>query len=188
MEWIYAFNSLNRKTSFLKQAHYTQSGEKPQMGLVKNSKFFVLPLSTNYQSPNRWEMPDVRYRCDYAASTTKERTREYQRRGRIQHVLEHIIENNAVEITRWEIQFGAKMPVQNFINILLRFLNASRVAFDSPHFATCSLPHAGSETSGPTADVKHLPAKRGHVFEHFRAWAFKILFAFRRVVPIQAIY
>src|SRR5437773_1536055 len=171
-EGIYAVNSLNRKTSSLKQAHYTQSGKKTQMSLVKNSRFLVLPFPTNYQFPNRWELPDVRYRCDYATSTTKERTRECQRRCRIQHVFENIIANNAVEVTRWEVQFRAEIPVNNSVNLLLRFLNGSRVTFDSPDVATCSLPQAGSETSGSTTDVKHLPAKRGHVFEHFRARAF----------------
>ncbi len=74
MERIYAVNSLNHKTSSLKQAHYTTPGEESQMSRVKNSKFLVLPLSTNYQFPKRWEVSDVWYRCDYAASTTKERT------------------------------------------------------------------------------------------------------------------
>jgi hypothetical protein len=103
-------------------------------------------------------------------------------------VFENIIENNAIEVTRWEAQFRAEIPVKNFVNILLGFLNGSRVAFDSPHFATCSLPQAGSETSGSTTDVKHLPAERRHVIEHFRARAFKILFAFASVVPRQAVF
>jgi hypothetical protein len=103
-------------------------------------------------------------------------------------VLEDIIENNAVEVTRWEVQFGAEIPMKNFVNILLGFLNAFRVAFDSPHFATCSLPYAGSEVSRSTTDVKYPSAERGHVFEHFRARAFKILFAFRSIVPSQAVF
>ena len=102
-------------------------------------------------------------------------------------MFENIIENNAVEVTRWQVQFVAEIPMKNFVNILLGFLNGSRVAFDSPHFATCSLPYAGSEASRSTTDVKHPPAKRGHVFEHFRARAFKILFAFRSVVPSQSL-
>ena len=103
-------------------------------------------------------------------------------------MIENIIENDAVEVTRWEVQFGVEIPMKNFVNILLGFLNGSRVAFDSPHFATCSLPQAGSEVSRCTTDVKHPPAKRGHVFEHFRARAFKILFAFRSVVPSQTVF
>ena len=31
--------------------------------------------------------------------------------GRIQYVLENNIENNAIEVTRWEVQFGAEIPV-----------------------------------------------------------------------------
>src|SRR5215469_5680979 len=158
------------------------------MSSVKNSKFLILPLFTDYEFPNSREVSKVRYRCDYAASTTKERTCEYQCRGRIQHVLENIIEDNAVEVTRWEIQFAAEIPLEDSVNIFLRFSNASRIAFDSPHFAICSLPKAGSKTSEPTTNVKHLPAIRRHVFEHFRAQAFKIFFTFRRVVPSQAIY
>jgi hypothetical protein len=103
-------------------------------------------------------------------------------------VFENVIENNAIEVTRWEVQFRAEIPVKNFVDILLGFLNGSRVAFDSPHFATCSLPYAGSEASRSTTDVKQPPAKRGHVFEHFRARAFKILFAFASVVPSQAVF
>ena|SRR5437867_180513 len=106
----------------------------------------------------------------------------------IQHLLENIIENNAIEVTQWEVQFGAEIPVKNFVNILLRFLNGSRVAFNSPHFATCSLPYAGSDASRSTTYVKHLPAKRRHVLEHFRARAFKILFGFRSLIPSQAVF
>ena len=84
-------------------------------------------------------------------------------------MLENIIENNAVEVTRWEVQFSTEIPIKKFVKILLCFLNGSGVAFDSPHFATCSLPYAGSEVSRSTTDVKHPSAERGHVFEHFRA-------------------
>src|SRR6266404_3312276 len=147
MERTYAIDSLDCETSFLKQTYYAQSREESQMSLVKNSKFFVLPLSTNYQLPNRWEVSNVRYRCDYATSTTKERTRECQGGGRMRHVLENIIENNAIKIARREIQLRAEIPVKNLVKIFLRFRNRSRVAFDSPHFTACSLPQAGSEAS-----------------------------------------
>jgi hypothetical protein len=157
------------------------------MSLVKNSKFFVLPLSTNYQLPNRWEVSDVRYRCDYAASTAKKCPRECQGGGGIRHVLENIIEDNAIKIARREIQFRAEIPVKDLVKILLRFRNRWHIVFDSPHFAACSLPQAGSEASRSTTNVKHPPAKRGHIFEHFRARAFKILFAFRSVVPGQGV-
>lgn len=60
----------------MKQTDDAQSGEESQMSLVKNPKFPVLPLSTNYQPPNGREVPDVWYRCDYAASLAKEVTRE----------------------------------------------------------------------------------------------------------------
>jgi hypothetical protein len=106
----------------------------------------------------------------------------------MRHVLENIIENNAIKIARREIQLRAEIPVKNLVKIFLRFRNRSRVGFDSPHFTACSLPQAGSEASRSTTDVKHPPAKRGHVFEHFRARAFKILFAFRSVVPGQIVF
>jgi hypothetical protein len=123
MERTYAIDSLDCETSFLKQTSYAQSREESQMGLIKNSKFFVLPLSTDYQLPNGWEVSNVRYRCDYAASTTKERARERQGGGRIRHVLENIVEDNAIKMARREIQFSPEISVKDLVKIFLRFRN-----------------------------------------------------------------
>jgi len=170
-ERIYAVNSLNREASFLKQVHYAQPGKKTQMSLVKNSNFLVLPISTNDQFPNCWELPDIRYRCDYAASTTKERSREYQRRWRIQYVLENIIENNAVEVTRWEVQFSTEIPIKNFVKILL--------CFSTPHTSQpVRFRMLAPKFPVPQPTSSTLRQRQGTYSSISERRAFKILFAF----------
>ena len=154
-----------------KQARQRGPGEEPQVGPVEDPLVSVFPLAAEHQVDHRAVVADVGHRGHHAAAGSDQRPQRRQQLLRLQHVLEHVVQHDAVEaLARQLRQHRRRVPHQHPVQVPCGQGGRLRIQLDAPdRQAGPGRLQARGEGAGAAAHVQHPARLRRHEGLHLPA-------------------